>query len=76
MSLVQFNPATNTLETISLHYYEKEEFRRAGSADKFMKPMLTVDPDQRCAILSFYGDKLAILPLRSNVGEEATATDG
>ncbi|KAJ3323017.1 Cleavage and polyadenylation specificity factor subunit 1 [Boothiomyces sp. JEL0866] len=57
MSLLEWN---ETLVTISLHHYEKEEFRK----DLMNKgaPKVVVDPLSRCAVLSFYQSQFAILP--------------
>ncbi|KAJ3256708.1 Cleavage and polyadenylation specificity factor subunit 1 [Boothiomyces macroporosus] len=57
MTLLEWN---DTLVTISLHHYEKEEFRK----DLMNKgtPKVVVDPLSRCAVLSFYQSQFAILP--------------
>ncbi|EAA35373.3 protein cft-1 [Neurospora crassa] len=66
LSLVEWNVERNTLETVSIHYYEKEEL--VGSpwvAPLHQYPTLLVaDPASRCAALKFSERNLAILPFK------------
>ncbi|CAG8591653.1 23817_t:CDS:10, partial [Racocetra persica] len=77
LSLLEFSLATNNIVTVSIHYYEREEYKLEFLANT--RPTeLRVDPSNRCAILNFFGDKLAILPFRQeealNLDEEEVAS--
>ena len=65
MSLLEWSPETNSIVTVSLHYYERDELRKEF-LNKTEKPSVHVDPQQRCAVLNFYNDKLAVLPFRQS----------
>ncbi|ORY01971.1 hypothetical protein BCR34DRAFT_605722, partial [Clohesyomyces aquaticus] len=66
LGLVEWNPETYNLHTISIHYYEKQEQSGAPwDADvSDTHNFLTADPSSRCATLKFGANKLAILPFR------------
>ena len=63
VSLLEYSRALHTFTTVSIHYYEREEYKREALIHK-PDPKLYVDPQNRVAICSFYGDKLAIIPFR------------
>ncbi|KAI9088335.1 CPSF A subunit region-domain-containing protein [Phlyctochytrium arcticum] len=63
MSLIEYSPATHDIVTVSIHYYEREEFKRESITSKF-RPDIRVDPQNRCAVMQFYNDRLAILPFK------------
>ncbi|KAJ3141416.1 Cleavage and polyadenylation specificity factor subunit 1 [Physocladia obscura] len=69
MSLVDFSPAVANLVTVSIHYFERDEIKRELTFEK-SPPELRVDPQSRCAALSFYGDRMAILPFRQDVSAD------
>lgn len=64
MCLTEWDPRRNTLETISIHYYEKDELQGAPWELSFGEycNFLEVDPGSRCAALKFGSRNLAILP--------------
>lgn len=67
LSLVQWDPETYNLHTISIHYYENPDLPGISpwSADlKDTYNFLTADPSNRCAALKFGTHNLAILPIR------------
>jgi cleavage and polyadenylation specificity factor subunit 1 len=66
LSLVEWDPETFNLHTISIHYYENPDLAGAPwSADiKDAYNFLTADPGSRCAALKFGAHNLAILPFR------------
>ncbi|KAF1946356.1 hypothetical protein EJ02DRAFT_430950 [Clathrospora elynae] len=67
LSLVEWDPETYTLDTISIHYYETPDLPGIApwSADlKDTHNFLTADPSSRCAALKFGLHNLAILPFR------------
>ena len=63
LSLLEYSPELNTLNTISIHYYEKEELKREALLIK-PDPLIRTDPQNRVACLKFFSDKLAILPFK------------
>ncbi|KAF5020949.1 hypothetical protein F66182_7030 [Fusarium sp. NRRL 66182] len=66
MCMAVWDPDKNTLETISIHYYEKEELHGAPwevSFDEYVT-CLEADPSSRCAAFQFGSRNLAILPFR------------
>jgi cleavage and polyadenylation specificity factor subunit 1 len=66
LSLVEWDPETFNLNTVSIHYYENPDLAGAPwSADlKDTYNFLTADPSSRCAALKFGAHNLAILPFR------------
>nr|CAG8506381.1 12436_t:CDS:10 [Entrophospora candida] len=75
LSLLEFSLATNSIVTVSIHYYEREEFKLEFLSNPF-PTKVKVDSSSSCAVLHFYGDKLAILPFRQealNLDEEDAA---
>eukprot|EP00842_Homolaphlyctis_polyrhiza_P002399 jgi/Hompol1/315/HPOL_002464-RA len=69
MSLIEYSPISHKLVTVSMHLFEREEFRKICSADRG-PPEIRVDPLGRCAAMRFYDDRLAILPFKQ---EDPTA---
>ncbi|KAF2858764.1 hypothetical protein K470DRAFT_259479 [Piedraia hortae CBS 480.64] len=65
LSLVEWSPRENRISTISIHYYENEYKARPFISDwKDENPVLTVDPNSRCAALAFGGSAMALIPFR------------
>ncbi|KAI8321054.1 hypothetical protein GQ54DRAFT_298248 [Martensiomyces pterosporus] len=62
MSLVSFEPSTQSIVTESIHYYEQEALMQKSFNDS-QSCDLRVDPAGRCAIMRIYEDQLAVLPL-------------
>lgn len=62
MSLLEFDLTTNRFATVSLHYYERDEFKNT-LLENHTPTQIRVDPNQRCSALHIYGTKLAVLPL-------------
>ncbi|ORY96617.1 CPSF A subunit region-domain-containing protein [Syncephalastrum racemosum] len=65
MSLLEWSPSTNSIITVSIHYYERDEYKKEFLTNPY-PPSIHIDPQQRCAILNFYGDKLAVLPFHQS----------
>lgn len=66
LCMAVWDPEKSTLETISIHYYEKEELQGAPwevSFDEYVN-YLQADPGSRCAAFQFGSRNLAILPFR------------
>lgn len=68
LSLVEWDPSTNGVSTISIHYYERDEFKSPLMPDNCIN-YLTADPQSRCVALKFNQDMLAILPFRQKEDE-------
>jgi cleavage and polyadenylation specificity factor subunit 1 len=67
LSLVEWDPETYNLHTISIHYYENPDLPGLAPWDAELKDtynFLTADPSSRCAALKFGTHNLAILPFR------------
>ncbi|KJZ73736.1 Protein cft-1 [Hirsutella minnesotensis 3608] len=64
MSLNEWDPQTRTLETTSIHYYEKDDLLGAPWEVSFAEHVnfLEADPGSRCAAFKFGTRNLAILP--------------
>lgn len=66
LALTEWDPELQTLETLSLHYYEKDDL----SSAPWELPLgdyvnyLTADPGSRCAAFKFGSRNLAILPFK------------
>lgn len=63
-SLILWEPETAGIQTVSLHYYEREEFVNPVVIAEQLKSDLIVDSGNRAVILRFAGDMLAVLPVR------------
>lgn len=69
ISIIRYDTALNTLETLSLHYYE-DKFRNLSLIELAKESRLRVDPARNCIIL-YNNDVVALLPLkRSNTDED------
>ncbi|XP_067935054.1 cleavage and polyadenylation specificity factor subunit 1-like [Watersipora subatra] len=66
ISVVEYDPHTRDIVTLSLHYFEEDELK-SGLYSNFKKPVLRVDPDLRCAAMLVYGCQLVVLPLKKDV---------
>ncbi|CAG0890026.1 unnamed protein product [Darwinula stevensoni] len=63
LSVVEYDPNTHDLRTVSIHYFEDEETRR-GWTRNITIPHIRVDPDSRCCVMLVYGRKIAVLPFK------------
>ncbi|KAF6215178.1 hypothetical protein GE061_009929, partial [Apolygus lucorum] len=63
LSIVEYDLDTNSLHTVSLHYFEDEEIQ-GGWTQHHSVPIVRVDPEGRCAVMLVYGRKLVVLPFR------------
>ncbi|KAF2636376.1 protein CFT1 [Massarina eburnea CBS 473.64] len=67
LSLVEWDPETYSLNTVSIHYYENPDLPGNAPWSPELKDtynFLTADPSSRCAALKFGAHNLAILPFR------------
>ncbi|RKP20385.1 hypothetical protein ROZALSC1DRAFT_28118, partial [Rozella allomycis CSF55] len=53
------------LETMSIHFFERDEFKNEFTK-KFIRPKLLVDPSNRCAALRVYDEYLAVIPFANS----------
>ncbi|KAJ3100898.1 Cleavage and polyadenylation specificity factor subunit 1 [Phlyctochytrium planicorne] len=74
MSLIEYSRSQQTIVTVSIHYYEKEELKKDLVGER-TPPEVRVDPQFRCAAMTFYGDKVAILPFKQDGGVQAEGDD-
>ncbi|XP_069771192.1 cleavage and polyadenylation specificity factor subunit 1 isoform X2 [Narcine bancroftii] len=63
LSVVEYDPGTHDLKTLSLHYFEEPELKD-GFVQNVHIPLVRVDPDGRCAVMLSYGTQLVVLPFR------------
>ncbi|XP_014213908.1 cleavage and polyadenylation specificity factor subunit 1 [Copidosoma floridanum] len=63
LSVVEYDPESHSLRTVSLHYFEEEEIKD-GWTNHHHIPIVRVDPEGRCAVMLIYGRKLVVLPFR------------
>ncbi|CAM1504566.1 Fc.00g021570.m01.CDS01 [Cosmosporella sp. VM-42] len=68
MALTEWDPERNTLDTISIHYYEKDDLQGAPWEVAFGEFVnyVEADPGSRCAAFKFGSRNLAILPFRQS----------
>lgn len=67
LSLVEWDPETYNLHTVSIHYYENPDLPGITPWSTDLKDtynFLSADPSSRCAALKFGVHNLAILPFR------------
>lgn len=66
MCLTEWNPQKRSLDTTSVHFYEKDELQGAPWELAFGEYVnyLEADPESRCAAFKFGNRNLAILPFR------------
>eukprot|EP00099_Drosophila_melanogaster_P025688 NP_725397.1 cleavage and polyadenylation specificity factor 160, isoform B [Drosophila melanogaster] len=65
LSVLQHDPDTFALKTLSLHYFEEDDIR-GGWTGRYFVPTVRVDPDSRCAVMLVYGKRLVVLPFRKD----------
>jgi cleavage and polyadenylation specificity factor subunit 1 len=66
LSIVEYDPTTHDLKTISLHCFEEDELRGGRNDFSAELPLVRVDPQDRCAVMLCYGTKLVVLPFRKD----------
>ncbi|KAI8973376.1 CPSF A subunit region-domain-containing protein [Mycotypha africana] len=69
MSLLEWSPSTNSIVTVSIHYYERDDYKKEFLTNPY-PPNIHIDPQQRCAVLNFFDNKLAVLPFRQQEGDD------
>lgn len=71
VSIVKFDPLSNSIETASLHYYE-DKFRDLSLLEIAQQSHFRLDPSKRCAII-LNNDVLALLPFRAATDDDEEA---
>ncbi|XP_052749426.1 cleavage and polyadenylation specificity factor subunit 1 [Galleria mellonella] len=69
LSVLQYDPQTNNLITLSMHYFEEDDMKGGWTTHPHI-PWIRVDPEFRCAVMLLYGKKLAVLPFRKDITSE------
>lgn len=69
LSVLQYDPGTNNLITLSMHYFEEEDMKGGWTTHPHI-PWIRIDPEFRCAVMLLYGKKLAVLPFRKDLTSE------
>ncbi|XP_028164475.1 cleavage and polyadenylation specificity factor subunit 1-like [Ostrinia furnacalis] len=69
LSVLQYDPQTNNLITLSMHYFEEDDMKNGWTTHPHI-PWIRVDPECRCAVMLLYGKKLAVLPFRKDITSE------
>ncbi|KAI1285461.1 Cleavage and polyadenylation specificity factor subunit 1 [Halotydeus destructor] len=65
VSLVEYDPTTHDMKTLSLHYFEDEDFKH-GNTQIHQDQILCLDPEGRCAAYLAYASTIIILPFRKD----------
>ncbi|KAF7493374.1 Cleavage and polyadenylation specificity factor subunit 1 [Sarcoptes scabiei] len=66
LSIVEYDPSTHDLRTISMHYFEDDDMR-PGFTSFIQPPIIRVDPENRCAVLLIYNKSIVVIPFRQNI---------
>lgn len=76
LSLVEWDPIRNSISTVSIHLYEREDLQGSPWTPPLSQCVnyLTVDPSSRCAALKFGARNLAILPFHQ-AGDDLVMDD-
>lgn len=77
VSVVEWDPLTNSITPQSIHYYEDQpELENPALSDPSVYPAwLCVDPDSTCALFKFGKRSLAIIPFRQSTNPSAEDAD-
>lgn len=70
LSIVEYDPASHGLRTLSMNYFEDDEFRQGCVTNSIYQPIVRTDPDGRCAAMFNYGKNIIIVPFKNE-----TSTD-
>ncbi|KAG0002046.1 Cleavage and polyadenylation specificity factor subunit 1 [Entomortierella chlamydospora] len=74
MSLLEWSFSNHCIVTVSIHYYERDDYKQEFLNNSHPTE-IRVDPSRRCAVLAFYGDRLAVLPFRQDEAAMADEED-
>lgn len=65
LSVLEWDIWHNDIRTVSLHQFEEEDLKDSFR-NLLFRPDIRVDPQNRCAIMLFYGRHLAVLPFQND----------
>lgn len=71
VSIVEYDPNTHDLKTISMHYFEEDDMKH-GFLTHSKNSILRVDPENRCAAILVYSQNIIIIPFRKDAVMEDT----
>lgn len=76
LTLLEWDPDTNGISTLSIHYYESEDLHKCPWAPDISQCIshLAVDPGSRCAAFNFGVSNLAIIPFHQ-AGDDLVMDD-
>lgn len=74
LSVVEYDPETHDLKTLSLHYFEDEDIKDGWTHHNHIS-IVRADPENRCAVMTVFGKKLVVLPFRRETAIEETDSD-
>lgn len=70
LSIVEYDPNNHNLRTLSMNYFEDDEFKQGYINNSIYQPIVKCDPDNRCCAMFNYGKNIIIIPFKSE-----TSTD-
>ncbi|KAG0331722.1 Cleavage and polyadenylation specificity factor subunit 1 [Podila humilis] len=76
MSLLEWSFSNHCIVTVSIHFYERDDYKQEFLNNSHPTE-IRVDPSRRCAVLAFYGARLAVLPFKQDeiaMGEDDDAS--
>lgn len=65
LSIVEYDPETHDLKTMSMHCFDDEDFR-----DHLNAPLVRVDPEDRCIAMLIYNRQIVVIPLDKDEEED------
>lgn len=65
LSIVEYDPNTHHLRTVSMNYFEDDEFKQGYVNNSIYQPIVRTDPDSRCCAMFNYGKSIIIVPFKS-----------
>lgn len=71
LSIVEYDPNTHDLKTISMHYFEDDDMKD-GHITYVRPPIVRVDPENRCTAMLIYSKNIVIIPFRKEIVMEDT----
>ncbi|XP_019876681.2 cleavage and polyadenylation specificity factor subunit 1 [Aethina tumida] len=74
LSVVEYDPESHDLRTLSLHYFEEDDMKD-GWTHHHHVPIVRSDPENRCAVMTVFGRKLVVLPFRRENAIDDTDSD-
>ena len=70
LSVVEYDPNTHNLRTLSMNYFEDDEFKQGYINNNVQQSIVRSDPDSRCCAMFNYGRNIIILPFKSETSSD------